>query len=81
MYQKCPVCEGRGIVPPGFYNLDASSTTTANSAETCRSCQGSGVIYNPDYAYPWIYEKSWNYERPWWDPIVYTTKNDSTNLF
>lgn len=75
MYQKCPVCGGRGIVPPGFYNLDTSSTTAANSVETCRSCQGSGVIYNPEYARPW------SYERPWWDPIVYTTRTDSTNLF
>lgn len=79
MYQKCPVCEGKGIVPPGFYNLNVpfttnTITTTAKSAETCRTCQGSGVIYNPEYSCPWHYD-----EKPWWKQTVYTTSNDSTN--
>jgi hypothetical protein len=41
MYQKCPVCEGRKSVPPGFY-FDAASSS--ESRETCKTCMGSGVI-------------------------------------
>jgi len=43
--QLCPVCEGKGKVPPGFYseNPDSFSTTSA-SWETCRACGGRGVI-------------------------------------
>lgn len=36
---RCPVCEGRGAVPAGFY-----STPGEAARETCRSCGGSGVI-------------------------------------
>ncbi len=43
---RCPVCNGNGMVPNGFY----SSTTgqwgsTATSAEECRSCRGTGVVW------------------------------------
>jgi DnaJ-class molecular chaperone len=47
-YQKCPVCEGRGIVPTGFYNPGVSMTTSGGTAlETCRTCGGTGVIAEP----------------------------------
>jgi len=39
LYQKCPVCEGRGVLPAGFYD-----GPTSTSLETCRMCKGSGVI-------------------------------------
>lgn len=35
---RCPVCEGRGTVPAGFY------TAGATDAETCRTCGGSGMV-------------------------------------
>lgn len=38
---KCPVCEGRGIVPPFFYKIGAGSSC---SEEICRSCKGLGYI-------------------------------------
>lgn len=40
----CPVCEGRGAVPPGFYG---TMTTAAGLAALglCRSCGGSGVLW------------------------------------
>lgn len=43
---KCPVCGGRGWVPPGFYAPSGSITNT--SSETCRSCDGKGVIWRSE---------------------------------
>lgn len=45
---KCPVCNGKGQVPSGFYNVHVPGvvfTSTTNVSETCRSCGGSGIIY------------------------------------
>ena len=36
----CPVCQGRGNLPAGFYGVMSSST----SPEQCRACHGAGVI-------------------------------------
>ena len=46
MIQKCPICEGHGLVPFGFYNATAGlqGSTTANTMEACRACGGYGVI-------------------------------------
>ena len=38
----CPVCEGRGTVPWGFYN---SWSTMGVHPETCRSCGGTGIVW------------------------------------
>ena len=40
----CPVCNGRGTMPDGFYDRLASSTTDA-SPEMCRSCNGTGIVW------------------------------------
>lgn len=42
--QRCPVCEGRGLVCHGFYNPYATHTDASTQLETCRSCGGSGII-------------------------------------
>ena len=43
---RCPICEGRGIVPGGFYiSLSGGWGTSTNVTEPCRSCAGSGIIY------------------------------------
>lgn len=42
---KCPVCNGRGKVPPNFYDLELSVTTDA-SEQVCRSCDGWGYIWD-----------------------------------
>jgi hypothetical protein len=44
---KCPVCEGRGTVPSGFYNQGTWGTwvVSAWGVEMCRSCQGTGVLW------------------------------------
>ena len=40
----CPVCIGKGTVPVGFYGHgDATSNC---KPETCRSCQGAGVLWD-----------------------------------
>jgi hypothetical protein len=44
----CPVCRGSGLVPPGFYDLASTagySTTTVPMRETCRACDGQGVVW------------------------------------
>lgn len=43
MYQKCPICEGRGIVPAGFYTLTESGYHT-DLTEQCRQCDGKGML-------------------------------------
>ncbi len=45
--EKCPVCEGRGTLPGGFYEPAAS---TVAPPETCRSCGGRGVILPTEQA-------------------------------
>lgn len=49
----CPVCNGKGIVPNGFYtSLGNMGSSTNASPEKCRSCNGTGIIWSnnsPDY--------------------------------
>lgn len=42
---KCPVCDGRGIVPGGFYISTSDSWTSTGTSETCRQCGGTGIVY------------------------------------
>ena len=44
--QCCPVCGGRGKVQPGFYTPETGSMTTGAAWETCRSCSGSGLVWD-----------------------------------
>lgn len=64
---KCPVCDGRGFVPNGFYNTTTQEYVSVNTIpETCRSCGGTGIIWDnaelnkesgvKEYNY-YIYEK------------------------
>ena len=41
---KCPICDGTGTVPNGFYNKFSSCSTTI-TPEQCRSCSGSGILW------------------------------------
>lgn len=45
---KCPVCDGRGIVPPSFYYTikGLGGVTSNTSPDKCRSCDGRGVIWS-----------------------------------
>lgn len=40
--QRCPVCQGRGNVPAGFYTPGDGVTSTA--PEDCRTCGGRGIL-------------------------------------
>ena len=49
LWQKCPVCEGKGLV-----DLIGGSLSCSN---TCRVCNGSGIVPTPtkeDYALWWL---------------------------
>ena len=51
----CPVCGGKGSVPPGFYDTGGypwDTTTNINIRQPCRACGGSGVIVTPDEYQP-----------------------------
>lgn len=40
----CPICQGRGFVPEGFYRTTSGSwSSTSTLTEICRTCKGSGV--------------------------------------
>lgn len=58
---KCPVCNGRGTVPPGFYD----DGTTTDVRQTCRACGGKGVIIVPE---PSIYPSCKPARRPIYPP-------------
>ena len=42
----CPVCLGRGTVGEGFYQQGDVASSSAICRETCRTCQGSGVLWD-----------------------------------
>ena len=42
----CPICLGRGCVPPGFYNLYTYGSTSV-TMEICRTCNGTGIVWAP----------------------------------
>lgn len=46
---KCPVCNGNGIAPNGFYNQTSGDwSTTDATPEKCRTCDGTGVVWEPE---------------------------------
>lgn len=46
---KCPVCYGRGLMPYGFYESQLGQwDTTSITDVTCRSCQGSGIVWEQE---------------------------------
>ena len=43
---RCPVCNGSGLVPNGFYMQTGGHwPTTSTIPETCRSCGGTGIVW------------------------------------
>lgn len=46
IYQKCPVCDGRGMVGFGFYNPYQQMAITASMDPIeCRTCKGKTIIH------------------------------------
>lgn len=44
MISKCPICDGKGIVKAGYYDLEGIKDYSNCDPEKCRSCKGTGVI-------------------------------------
>jgi hypothetical protein len=47
MTELCPVCQGKGIVPRGFYRIPLGQETFSDSStspEQCKRCVGVGTI-------------------------------------
>jgi transcription elongation factor Elf1 len=44
--ERCPVCEGSGVVPQGFYDPKSKNSKTAT--EPCRGCEGTGIVTVPE---------------------------------
>ena len=46
---KCPICEGNGKVPNGFYRQTSGEWCTADATpEMCLSCMGTGIVWGKD---------------------------------
>jgi hypothetical protein len=41
----CPVCQGRGVLPAGFYHPSGAASLTSTAPERCRSCSGKGYLW------------------------------------
>lgn len=48
---RCPVCGGKGMLPPGFYNLVQTANTRNTEPELCRTCNGKGFIIWPSHGF------------------------------
>src|SRR5208282_6077669 len=70
---KCPVCNGRGKVPAGFYGDQGTDV----SEPPCRSCHGSGLVWSNDCPmlpiYPAPPMQPWpptTVPIPWQKPLI-----------
>ena len=43
---KCPVCNGKGLLPCGFYNLSSKGILSDELIEQCKTCKGEGIIWS-----------------------------------
>lgn len=44
---KCPICNGNGLVPNGFYSqVTGCWNSTSTAPETCKSCNGTGIVWS-----------------------------------
>jgi len=67
MKVKCQICEGRGIVPLGFYKT--CEILDRSQVESCKACLGNGWEYVIDLA-P-VLQKSSIFQIPYTLPHVY----------
>jgi len=66
---KCPICEGHGIVPGGFYQITPGvlEWSSTNATEICRACGGSGII--------WTWDQAPKMPMPYWYDYGYPVPN------
>jgi hypothetical protein len=50
-WQRCPVCNGRGWLPHGFYNTSPTFSSASTEDVECRRCTGQGTILSPTKGY------------------------------
>lgn len=74
---KCPVCNGRGTVDPGFYSPFQSHPDVVRTSsslpmrEPCRACGGKGLVWPPNTYYPPMPQIPVSVpELPQWTPPV-----------
>jgi hypothetical protein len=74
MKVKCQICEGRGIVPEGFY--ETCEELDPSKVEQCRACFGMGYEYVilPAPIYPMTVQPQ--YQPSPWDPTWVSMTND-----
>lgn len=41
----CPVCDGKGFVPSGFYEPVEMWASSSASNQQCRTCNGTGLVW------------------------------------
>ena len=46
--EKCPVCSGKGTKKESFYTGYTGWRTHMEKDVTCRSCNGTGIIFIPE---------------------------------
>jgi hypothetical protein len=73
---KCPVCDGTGKVPAGFYNEGYGSTNAC--PEQCQTCKGIGIVLPPQPVYvPSIFGPA---EIPEWAKITCTSSGSEVYI-
>jgi len=76
----CPICFGRGFVDASLYTSsapDGTSTSVDTRTAQCRSCNGTGIVWDytvvslrPAFPRPLITDPPWGPSRPYqpWEP-------------
>lgn len=79
MWQKCPVCEGRGEMQASFYD---GAQADIGAVQKCKSCEGKGILFAPEgggspvyLSYPVYYPNPPYYRYCEWPPYPQTWCN------
>jgi len=55
---KCPICNGTGNVPGGFYeSVGDGEWASTRLADECRKCEGKGIIWSESESAPCLKKK------------------------
>lgn len=59
---RCPVCDGKGIVPGGFYRSTGDNWSSNSSTDVCKACGGSGIIWSDCVTNAVVQDQQTNYK-------------------
>lgn len=64
----CPVCHGKGALPPGFYGKPGDPVGV--NQDQCKACNGTGLVWGYDWSQPVqpTYPQPVNPFQPWQPP-------------